>query len=96
MSLRSCLGHALFFYEIRLFSCLYAFTKKVIYECFPSFDSIIVQNPKGDAWVGEIRVTKVGLQEDLSLSCSKGCTGSKFNGKIVVDGIRGEKIAVIT
>ena len=64
--------------------------ENVINECFSSFDSIIVQNPRGDAWVGEIRVTKIGLQEDLSLSCSQGCSGifkgSKFNGKIAVDG----------
>ena len=60
--------------------------ENVINECFSNFDSIIVQNPRGDAWVGEIRVTKNGLQEDLSLSCSQGCSGSKFNGKIAVDG----------
>ena len=61
----------------------------VINECFSNFDSIIVQNPRGDAWVGEIRVTKTGLPEDLSLSCSQGCSnlvGSKFNGRIAVDG----------
>ena len=60
--------------------------EKVINECFSSFKSIIVQNPKGDAWVGEIRVTKIGLQEDIGLFCSQGCMGSKFKGKIAVDG----------
>ena len=58
----------------------------VVNKCFSSFDSITVSSSSTDAWVGEIRVTKVGLQEDLSLSCSQGCTGSKFNGKIAVDG----------
>ena len=58
----------------------------VINKCFSSFDSIIIQNPNNNAWVGEIRVTKVGLKEDLSLTCSQGCEGSKFNRKIAVDG----------
>ena len=59
---------------------------EVIDKCFSSIDSITVQNPTNDAWTGEIKVTKTGVKQNLSLSCNNGCEGSKFGGKIVVDG----------
>ena len=60
--------------------------EEVIDKCFSSFDSIIVQGPSGDAWLGEIQVKNIDSNEYLSLFCSQGCKNSRFNGKIVVDG----------
>ena len=37
-----------------------------------------------DGWVGEIIVTINGIKKGLT--CIKGCTGSKFDGWIAVDG----------
>ena len=66
---------------------------EVIDICIPNFDSITVENPTPDAWAGEIRVTKYenGVKQDLSLSCTNGCTGANFVRKIVVDGNRDSK-----
>ena len=61
---------------------------EVIDICIPNVDSITLSNPTPDAWTGEIRVTKYenGVKQDLSLSCTYGCTGAKFVRKITVDG----------
>ena len=56
----------------------------VIDECFSMLDSITVKGHTFDGWVGEIIVTINGVKKDLT--CIKGCTGSEFNGWIVVDG----------
>lgn len=56
----------------------------VIDECFSILDSITVKGPMYDGWLGEIIVTRNGVNNDLT--CIKGCTGSEFNGWIVVDG----------
>ena len=58
--------------------------QEVINKCFESLDSITIQNPTDNAWIGEISVTKSGEKKDLV--CISGCTGSKFSGKILVDG----------
>ena len=63
----------------------------VIDECFSNVDSITVQNPKNNAWAGEIRVTKSGVKQNLTLSCNSDCNGGNFGGKIVVDGNRDGK-----
>lgn len=57
--------------------------QKVIDECFLSLDSITVKGPGYDGWTGEIIVTIDGVKKNLT--CTIGCTGSKFNGWIVVD-----------
>ena len=61
---------------------------EVIDICIASVDSITIKNPTFDAWAGEIMVTKNenGVKQDLTLSCSDGCTGGNFVKKIVVDG----------
>ena len=56
----------------------------VIDECFTRLDSITVKGRTFDGWLGEIIVTMNGVKKDLT--CIKGCTGSKFDGWIVVDG----------
>ena len=58
--------------------------EEAINKCFQSLDSIIIQNPTDNAWIGDISVTKRG--EKMDLICTSGCTGSNFSGKIVVDG----------
>ena len=58
--------------------------EEAINKCFESLDSITIQKPTDDAWIGDISVTKRGEKKDLI--CTSGCTGSNFSGKIVVDG----------
>ena len=58
--------------------------QKAFDECFLRLDSITVKGRTFDGWIGEIIVTINGVKKDLT--CIKGCTGSEFDGWIVVDG----------
>ena len=64
---------------------------EVINECFDKFDSITVQNPSHNEWAGEIKVIK-NRKVEMELSCSTGCSGEIFNGKIIVDGNNGTDV----
>ena len=63
---------------------LFAQNEEAINKCFESLDSITIQNPTDNAWIGEISATKSGEKKDLI--CISGCTGSTFSGEILVDG----------
>ena len=62
----------------------FVLNQEVINKCFETMDSITIQNPTDNAWIGEISVTKSGEKKDLI--CTSGCTGSKFSGEILADG----------
>ena len=72
--------------DVKFENKLFGRSDEVIKECFPNFDSIIVQNPTSNGWAGEIKVTNNGVE--IELSCITNCIGRMFNGKIVVDGNR--------
>ena len=53
-------------------------------ECVSRFESISLQNPTINGWIGKVSV-ELG-EEKKDLTCISGCMGSEFNGKIIVDG----------
>ena len=63
--------------------------EKVTNECFLSLESISVQNPTINGWIGNISLTLGGENKDLI--CISGCTGSEFNGTLIVDGDSDER-----
>ena len=58
-------------------------------ECVSSFESISLKNPTTNGWIGNVSLKLGGEKKDLT--CISGCTGSEFDGKIIVDGDSDEK-----
>ena len=57
--------------------------EEVLDKCFANVDTISVKGPTDDGWIGDIVVTKNGVEQ--MLECID-CSGPEFNRTICVDG----------